>query len=74
MHSIMVICFYVVLLMLFLVACLPGQYISGESCLVCNRGTYQDVHAQSQCKECPENHISPHGANDETLCYGKCCP
>ncbi|XP_060558238.1 sushi, von Willebrand factor type A, EGF and pentraxin domain-containing protein 1-like [Ruditapes philippinarum] len=47
--------------------CPPGSFSSNGliSCLVCQRGYYQDMHGQTECKKCPEGTttILPNGTN-----------
>ncbi|XP_066290421.1 sushi, von Willebrand factor type A, EGF and pentraxin domain-containing protein 1-like [Branchiostoma lanceolatum] len=59
----------------FCVNCPVGSYKSGDSCVLCPHGQYQDQEAQQECLSCPEGtNTIRMGAVNITECRKFCSP
>lgn len=54
-----------------LVYCSPGTYASSGSCILCNKGSYQDESGQKSCKPCPYGWSTQYiGSQSQQECSG----
>ena len=51
--------------------CGVGTYISGDDCIPCEQGTYQDEPLKTECKSCgPEKNTAGPGSTSVDECTG----